>query len=221
MPTLTSCPTCARQLRVPDYLLGKPVKCPACQTTFTATADTSVAPPLPEPVPLTPDDAFAPPPAGDPFANMSEPRGGDPRGGFDLRDTYPRSESRYDREFPGRGEARQRVGGPALALLIVKGIGMFFLCLGFVGGMAAATGGRGNEANAGVVRVVITVVAMIFDAVIIFGALQMKDLSSYGWAMTASVMAVIPFGGCCILSIPFGIWSLVVLNDPEVRRAFR
>ena len=38
MPTVVDCPQCRRKLRVPDQLLGKTVKCPACQTVFTAAA---------------------------------------------------------------------------------------------------------------------------------------------------------------------------------------
>jgi predicted Zn finger-like uncharacterized protein len=36
MPELVSCPSCSRQLRVPDSLLGRAVKCPSCGATFTA-----------------------------------------------------------------------------------------------------------------------------------------------------------------------------------------
>jgi predicted Zn finger-like uncharacterized protein len=38
MPIKIVCPSCARQLRVPDELLGKSVRCPSCQTTFSAAA---------------------------------------------------------------------------------------------------------------------------------------------------------------------------------------
>jgi hypothetical protein len=27
-------------------------------------------------------------------------------------------------------------------------------------------------------------------------------------------------GPCCIVGIPFGIWAIVVLSKPEVKRAF-
>jgi hypothetical protein len=53
MPTIVTCPdeTCARQLRVPDELLGKSVKCPKCGKIFTAREDSgAVAPPAPRPV---------------------------------------------------------------------------------------------------------------------------------------------------------------------------
>jgi predicted Zn finger-like uncharacterized protein len=36
MQNTVPCPSCNRELRVPDQLLGKLVKCPACSTTFTA-----------------------------------------------------------------------------------------------------------------------------------------------------------------------------------------
>src|SRR5437899_794272 len=36
MPIQLACPSCGRQLRVPDNLLGQQVKCPSCEKTFTA-----------------------------------------------------------------------------------------------------------------------------------------------------------------------------------------
>ena len=40
--------------------------------------------------------------------------------------------------------------------------------------------------------------------------------------MTAAIVAVIPcVAPCCLLSLPFGIWALVVLGDSSVKAAFR
>jgi hypothetical protein len=36
MPVLTECSKCSRKLRIPDNLIGKAVKCPACTTIFLA-----------------------------------------------------------------------------------------------------------------------------------------------------------------------------------------
>jgi predicted Zn finger-like uncharacterized protein len=47
MPQIIACPQCGRQLSVQDELLGQQVKCPACQTTFTA--EVGPAPPPPRP----------------------------------------------------------------------------------------------------------------------------------------------------------------------------
>ncbi len=49
MPDIISCPQCHRQLRVPEDLLGKRVKCPTCSAVFTAEA--YAAAPLPAPAP--------------------------------------------------------------------------------------------------------------------------------------------------------------------------
>jgi predicted Zn finger-like uncharacterized protein len=62
MPILVSCPTCSRQLRVPDELLDKKVKCPTCGQVFEAdSADNSprstTEPAAPSPKPETPPAA--------------------------------------------------------------------------------------------------------------------------------------------------------------------
>jgi hypothetical protein len=65
-------------------------------------------------------------------------------------------------------------------------------------------------------------VRLVWCMVIIYGALKMSRLQSYGLAMTSSILSLIPcLACCCFLSIPFGIWSLVVLSRPEVRANFR
>jgi len=45
MPIQISCPSCAKQLRVPEDLLGKSVRCPNCQNTFTAEEPGTPSPP--------------------------------------------------------------------------------------------------------------------------------------------------------------------------------
>src|SRR5262245_53845376 len=47
MPIQTPCPTCGRELRVPDDLVGKKVKCPSCQTEFMANVEGSASAPPP------------------------------------------------------------------------------------------------------------------------------------------------------------------------------
>lgn len=39
MPTMTRCPGCKNQLRVPDNLYGRNVKCPTCGTQFVALSE--------------------------------------------------------------------------------------------------------------------------------------------------------------------------------------
>jgi hypothetical protein len=49
VPILVNCSECSRQLRVPDELLGKKVKCPSCGVIFFAEAPGKSAPPPPPP----------------------------------------------------------------------------------------------------------------------------------------------------------------------------
>ena len=40
--------------------------------------------------------------------------------------------------------------------------------------------------------------------------------------MTATILAMIPcISPCCLLGLPVGIWSLVVLLDENVKASFR
>jgi hypothetical protein len=68
----------------------------------------------------------------------------------------------------------------------------------------------------------LTIIGILGALLILIGGLKMKNAQSYGLALTASIVAVIPcVSPCCLLGIPFGIWALVVLNNPDVKAAFR
>jgi len=65
-------------------------------------------------------------------------------------------------------------------------------------------------------------IGLVGGGVIIFGCIKMLKLQSYGFAFTTSILAMIPcISPCCLLGIPFGIWGLVVLNDPQVKQFFK
>lgn len=81
-----------------------------------------------------------------------------------------------------------------------------------------------KEMQAGSVGVVPAVVQGIFTLVnvlIIVGAVQMFSFKSRTMAIVSAIAAMVNFGGCCcILGLPAGIWSLIVLMNPDVKRAF-
>ncbi|HEX5105574.1 MAG TPA: hypothetical protein VFV87_17265 [Pirellulaceae bacterium] len=59
------------------------------------------------------------------------------------------------------------------------------------------------------------------NLLVLVGAVQMMRLKMWGLAVAASVVAMVNFGSCCcVLGLPVGIWSLVVLLSPEVKAAF-
>ncbi len=110
-------------------------------------------------------------------------------------------------QTPPTGDPKSLVAPPAIALMVVGGIGIALQAVGLLFhilgvGMGAASARGGNEALASV-------------------AILNSVLQSYGFAMTASIIAMIPcISPCCLLGLPFGIWALVVLSKPEVKSAF-
>ena len=66
------------------------------------------------------------------------------------------------------------------------------------------------------------ILGFLVAPVIIYGAIQMMRGRSFGVSRTAAILAVIPLTSCCfVIGIPFGIWALVVLSQPDVKALFR
>lgn len=141
----------------------------------------------------------------------------------------------YPGGAPNTGDAQAKVAGPAIGLMVVAGIGILLqvgsLLMNLLGaGMGAAAAGNNGQGGpdqmqmllSGGIAVVFSIIGIVIGGVILFGALKMKNLESYGLAMTAAVMAMVPcISPCCLLGLPVGIWALVTLNDAGVKAAFR
>jgi hypothetical protein len=66
------------------------------------------------------------------------------------------------------------------------------------------------------------IVVIGLSAVVIYGAIQMRQLKNWGLSMAASIIALLPCISCgCCIGLPVGIWALVILNKPEVKAAFK
>jgi hypothetical protein len=113
------------------------------------------------------------------------------------------------------------VGILALALSALS----LVLNLAGAGAMAANAGGHGGGDPAEAVGhavggVLGAALGLVWGGLVTGGAVQMRRMQSYGLAMTACIIAMLPCNACCILGLPFGIWGLTVLNRPEVKEAF-
>lgn len=121
------------------------------------------------------------------------------------------------------------VKGPAIGLMVTGGIGGLLSLWGMVAsflGMAAVPGmgemyGGMDDGMFTAINVVSNLVGLAVCGLIFYGGMQMRELRSYGLAMTSSILAVIPCFGCCLIGIPIGIWAIVVLMKPEVKEAFQ
>lgn len=127
-----------------------------------------------------------------------------------------------------------RVQGPAIGLLIAGGLGALFWLLrlvltgvifGILGIATTTDPQMQNDPDAalamllmGVATVAISIVPVVMNLVICWGAWKLMRLESYTWSMTAAILALIPCQPpCCLLTIPFGIWAIVVMQEPAVR----
>jgi hypothetical protein len=225
MASTFECPKCGRELKVPDELLGKKVKCPACQSVFITAAEPAAPPPIAPPTEEV---------TGRSVSGMLEaPAEEEP-----PRKRPRRWEDDYEDQDYGRPQSRRRrakssVTPPAIALMV---LGALYICvnlgmlvfrtIGFSnamhgmphGGDAAFAAGYKFGIYAGFG---IELLGLLLGGLIILGAIQMKNLSSFSLAMTASIVAMIPCHYCCLLGIPFGIWSMIVLLSEDVKSSFR
>ncbi len=71
---------------------------------------------------------------------------------------------------------------------------------------------------------IVSLVMIAVAGLIIFGGIQMLNRRTYGLAMAASILAMLPCLtclGCCGVGEGIGIWALVVLSQDDVKRSFR
>ncbi len=126
--------------------------------------------------------------------------------------------------------------GPAIGMIVAAGLdaafAVFLLLANIIVGLTlnhafhmprTSFGTEETETLlSAVFGLLIPILALIIDGVIIYGAFRMKKTASYSWALAAAILSLIPClsSPCFVLGIPFGIWALMVLLDPEVRPLF-
>jgi hypothetical protein len=131
-------------------------------------------------------------------------------------------------------DVRQRVKGkvmaPAIALLVVGLLGLAFSLfnVGF-----ALTQQPNNDPNVpelirslqegaiGPLAAGIQGAFVLLNLLIVLGGIQMLRMRTWGFALAAAIMAMFDLtSGCCIIGLPVGIWSAIILSAPDVRAAF-
>jgi predicted PurR-regulated permease PerM len=133
-----------------------------------------------------------------------------------------------------RASAREAVNIPSILLMAAAAISILYYLFTLVssgGGSEAQIAKLMNDPNfppalktfaasSNASSKFISVIGLLVQGVVVFGALKMRNLQSYNLAMAATIISIIPCCGCCCIGIPVGIFSLVVLLKPEVKAAF-
>jgi hypothetical protein len=135
----------------------------------------------------------------------------------------------------GGGKAK----APAIGLIVCGAIDAAYGLLNFVTGLLGGGAGaeippdappalrqfmEGMNNSNPVVTVIVSLVMIAVAGLIIFGGIQMLKQRSYGLAMAASILTMLPCItclGCCGVGEGIGIWALIVLMQDDVKRSFR
>jgi hypothetical protein len=122
-------------------------------------------------------------------------------------------------------DVRMKLLGPAIGIVIGAVLCLFYVGLTLIGlsvnnnqQIPADEAGRIGY-YAGVVGVI---VAMTLPSLaMLIGSVAMFRGKGLPLAWTGAIAAVMPCNPCCLISLGFGIWGIVVLCDPRVSQAMR
>jgi predicted Zn finger-like uncharacterized protein len=218
MPEVVTCPQCERQLRVPEELIGQRVKCPTCGTNFTAIINRASAEEVVDAV-----------------SQGNSPK--DERRSDTLDDDYDQPDNRS----ATWSRVRTKVMLPAIFLLIISMMGLLCDGLGMIRALAArpptvkeiedqmpALKGNpgieiGIKMSTGPTGALLISSFLFLTLITLAGSIAMMAGRTRWLAITGSLAAMInnPLYCCCVLGLPFGIWSLVVLLSEDVKKAFK
>src|SRR5262249_22278686 len=79
---------------------------------------------------------------------------------------------------------------------------------------------RGKQAAPFLRAVAISIPTLSIYPLAIFGSLRMKQLKGYRLALFSSVLVMLPCSVVFPIGLLVGCWVLMVLRNPEVRKAF-
>lgn len=204
------CDECQYLLRTGEDSVGKKARCPQCGNIQIVAADRNDSSPV-EPQVETPFQVTLTP---EPHQqSLRNPFAIDP-----APNPYESATATAPTPLPA-ANIRSKVIAPAIANLIASTLGILLTALVILGGIinVVEDGMADDDAMMFVVCGVSTFL-LLLSAV---GSIQMIRQRSYGFAVAAVVLSIVPASCLWCLTLPFGIWGLVVLLDQDVRNSFR
>jgi hypothetical protein len=140
---------------------------------------------------------------------------------------------------PGISESivDSKLKAPAIGILVTGVLGTGISLYGVLAGLAGS--GNKTEIPPGMppeaerflktyvstleaFSVPLNLLALILGVLTLLAGIKMLQRRSYGLVMTGVILGMLPcLSPCCCTGLPFGIWALVVLSNPEVRNSFR
>jgi len=236
------CSNCQKTVRVPDGTEGKKTKCPKCQQVQVIPDKSSLGTP-PPPRPRQEPPRQEPPPEGgslwddlstespSPAASTSPNPFGDAPDPFGPPQENPYSspaQSGYGPRTASRAEARSKLMGPAIGVLLCNGLGLMLLVVWAIATIIEIQdGGQLNDTpefvGAAIALFLMFGLPLLLSILCIVAMIRAFAVRNYALVMTGFILSLTPFGGgCgCLIGLFFGIWGIVMMNDDSVKAAFR
>jgi hypothetical protein len=128
-----------------------------------------------------------------------------------------------------REQARAKLMFPGIALACVSGLLILVFILDLVlfatGMPIGATSGVPPEMQEWIrpFTIAVCIFAALANVFNVVAAIQMVRVRTWGLALAGCIVAAIPLtsSACCVLTLPFSIWGIVMLVKPEIKAAFK
>ena len=217
------CPGCNDIIQADDQHAGTNVRCPSCSTVMV----------VPGPQPPDPFSAHqqtpehqaprwsSPPspqlPESSEPAESAQPSASDP---YYDPNPYAVPQEQLRAPLRHRQYAENPLKYPGIFLIALSGAWLAILTLAIIGNtLSLLFGPPPGQPPADAGSIAVQVFLAILQIVVLYGAtcmVRQKDQTSIRIGL---VVSLIPICGspCCFLGLPFGIWAMVVLNDPAVQ----
>lgn len=230
MPIIFYCQHCFERVTTPNATAGKKGRCPFC-------GEMMDIPTIPDSTASNPTQptAAAPQPNAAP---TKKDRGDDP---FESRErqqrtwgkkiqygddpTQPEIGKAFDERIhgtPAQRAAGARVRMPGACLLIASLAGIVAGIVVLLMVLIPAVG-RAAESLSGTEIAIVAVagVSCFVESLILVGVVDLIKVNNFRMAKTAAWAAVVPLSAWVPITLPFGIWALIVLSNRKTQEGFR
>ncbi len=112
----------------------------------------------------------------------------------------------------------RRVRGPAIGMIVIASLGAGVCLVGaIVTGVYLWAGNTGPNSEP-VLRAILvaSLVGLPIRIATVYGAISLLGLRGRGWALTSSVLMILPTDPLAIFGIPLGLWALLTLLRADV-----
>ena len=247
MPIEFHCSECYAQVITPDETAGKQGRCPNCTAVLriperNPSAAKFVTPSPQTKSPQTKSAAEPDPPASRPGTDPFKPTGqknSEQQEAIDKQFGFDQWEEKIEdgtwgedaglsykmRKMVAHEQAKNLIVGPAQSLVVTAAINLIIVTLGILGltGYVIYNALHSLDSNMMLVTISAVVLAIVLmsSTMIMIGGNHMRKTRSYSMAYMGAVFALLPLNLLFFLTIPFGVWAIMILNDPVLAEGFK